>query len=247
MFTMNVGLLEEGKFLELQEYLGNEYVLQYEKAKIICLQRPKKRFGQKKLVKKITRFLKSMKKKEAAKADSEQPAQQKDVIVLEKEKNEVRYAKVLKILETKDLQIQQLEREKVILNDDNKQKEDEMKAYGLRLHDLLIEKTELQENMDSMRIEYEEKIKSITEENNYLSQVVEDGQVRLEINGDYAKEQTALIQKLLSLQDQIQTVINVQEERLKSEVSGLNEQLKDSNRLRETLEADIEHSKLQEN
>ena len=287
------------------------------------------------------------------------------VMAREKEKNEIRDAKVLKILETKDLQIQQLEREKVILNDDDKQKEDEMKAYGLRLHDLLIEKTELQENMDSIRVEYELKIKSITEENDYLSELVHARQMKLEndeniykvklddmdkekqelhkvvkdleyrvdklndekilnsavieenINlkhhlevlqeqlislrqehedgmatlrlrerqlqqqssvneenneilnekekllhsfrqelkelklihdqcGDHAKEQTVLIQKLQSLQDQTQTVIKVQEERFKSEVSGLKEQLKDSVRLRETLEADIEHSKLQE-
>ena len=44
--------------------------------------------------------------------------------------------------------------------------------FSSRLHDLLIEKTELQENMDSNRIEYEEKIKSMSEENDYLSELV---------------------------------------------------------------------------
>ncbi|CAB3985905.1 Hypothetical predicted protein [Paramuricea clavata] len=271
----------------------------------------------------------------------------------EKEKNEVRDAKVLKILETKDLHIQQLERDKVVFDDDLKQKEDDMKAYSLRLHDLLIEKAELQENLESVKIEYEEKMKSLVEENGYLSEVVrarqiklendenayqikldnvdkekqelhnvikdlelrvdklneekminsaiieeniqlknhlnhEDGMttlrlrerqlqqhsnmnqenkellnekdalvhaLRLELNelklvhdqcAEYAKEQSTLIQNLQSLQIQTQTVIKAQEEKFTSEVIGLKEQLKDSNRLRETLEADMEQSKLQE-
>ena len=42
----------------------------------------------------------------------------------------------------------------------------------LRLHDLLIEKTELQENILSIKTEYEEKVKSLVEENDYLSELV---------------------------------------------------------------------------
>lgn len=41
-----------------------------------------------------------------------------------------------------------------------------------RLHDLLIEKTELQENSESLKKEYEEKMKSLVQENDYLSEVV---------------------------------------------------------------------------
>ena len=41
-----------------------------------------------------------------------------------------------------------------------------------RLHDLLIEKTELQENLESLKKEYDEKIKSLVQENDYLSEVV---------------------------------------------------------------------------
>ncbi|XP_028411357.1 centlein-like isoform X2 [Dendronephthya gigantea] len=64
--------------------------------------------------------------------------------------------------------------------------------------------------------------------------------------GIYAKEQSTLIQNLQSLQDQTQTVIKAQEEKFKSEVIDLKEQLKDSIKLRESLQADIEQSKLQE-
>ena len=44
--------------LQLKFWPFIEYVLQYENGKIICEKMPKKRFGQKKLIKKITRFLK---------------------------------------------------------------------------------------------------------------------------------------------------------------------------------------------
>ena len=46
--------------------------------------------------------------------------------------------------------------------------------FTRRLHDLLIEKTELQENVESLKTEYEEKIKSLIQENGYLSEVVRE-------------------------------------------------------------------------
>ncbi|XP_028411234.1 centlein-like [Dendronephthya gigantea] len=108
------------------------------------------------------------------------------VMAREKEKTEVRDEKVLKILETKDLQIQQLERvsqlilDKIVLFDDLKVKEDDLQGYSLRLHDLLIDKAELQENMESMKTKYEENIRSLVEENGYLSEVVRARQMELE-------------------------------------------------------------------
>jgi hypothetical protein len=47
-----------------------------------------------------------------------------------------------------------------------------LSSFHTRLHDLLIEKAELQENLVSVKIEYEEKMKSLVEENGYLSEVV---------------------------------------------------------------------------
>lgn len=38
----------------------------------------------------------------------------------------------------------------------------------------MIEKTELQENVESLKTEYEKKIKSLVQENGYLSEVVRE-------------------------------------------------------------------------
>ncbi len=45
-------------------------------------------------------------------------------------------------------------------------------GFNTRLHDLFIEKAELQESLESVKIEFEERMKSLVEENDYLSELV---------------------------------------------------------------------------
>ncbi len=45
-------------------------------------------------------------------------------------------------------------------------------GFYTRLHDLFIEKAELQESLESVKIEFEERMKSLVEENDYLSELV---------------------------------------------------------------------------
>ena len=47
-----------------------------------------------------------------------------------------------------------------------------LSIFETRLHDLLIEKADLQENLENVRKDFEEKIKGLVEENGYLSEVV---------------------------------------------------------------------------
>lgn len=117
------------------------------------------------------------------------------VMAREKDKNEVRDAKVLNILETKDVQIKQLEKEKDDLDSQLRQKEDDLKAYSLRLHDLLIEKADLEENLKSAKNDYEEKINGLVEENSYLSEVVRARQSKLENDEDAFKMQLEDVDK----------------------------------------------------
>ncbi|XP_046863040.1 centlein-like isoform X2 [Xenia sp. Carnegie-2017] len=63
--------------------------------------------------------------------------------------------------------------------------------------------------------------------------------------GAHAQEQSNLIQNLQSLQDQTQSVIKAQEEKSKSDVLDLKEQLDEATRLRQTLEEELEQSKQQ--
>ncbi len=45
-------------------------------------------------------------------------------------------------------------------------------GFYTRLHDLLIEKAELQESLESVKIEFEERMKCLVEENDYFSELV---------------------------------------------------------------------------
>ena len=45
-------------------------------------------------------------------------------------------------------------------------------GFYTRLHDLFIEKAEFQESLESVNIEFEERMKSLVEENDYLSELV---------------------------------------------------------------------------
>ncbi len=61
-------------------------------------------------------------------------------------------------------------------------------GFYSRLHDLLIEKAELQESLESVKIEFEERMKSL-EENDYLSELVGSTVLQSLIMNDVVSEQ----------------------------------------------------------
>ena len=62
-------------------------------------------------------------------------------------------------------------------------------GFYTRLHDLLIEKAELQESLESAKIEFEERMKSLVEENDYLSELVSSTVLQSVTTNDVVSEQ----------------------------------------------------------
>ncbi len=62
-------------------------------------------------------------------------------------------------------------------------------GFYTRLHDLLIEKAELQESLESAKIEFEERMKSLVEKNDYLSELVSSTVLQSVTTNDVVSEQ----------------------------------------------------------